>query len=251
MSLHILPCKQWLKKTTLLSSSCVWAGSSSAGLVQIHVGGCAVSELSWDDPDAGSLSPVCVCVTFNETTLKLFTHSLKTAFQEDKAQCKLKILPVLHLLRSLLIKSGHMATPCIGEGGKPTQASLTQVMNLVGSMSVRVYHRLPYGLSDSCVKYTYLLSRPSKSHPYRVPTSAPEISICIRSSVDGSGRCSSLETTCLYLDNCELPVITYISSSPPSAHTCHQWWRTGKSPTMQFTNGVNERYRSYWSTALQ
>lgn len=45
-----------------------------------HRGLHCVSELSWDDPDAGSLSPVCVCVNFNETTLKLFTHNLKTAF---------------------------------------------------------------------------------------------------------------------------------------------------------------------------
>lgn len=141
---------------------------------------CQWTQLGW--PRWLDLFLLCVSVLIS---MRPHLNSSHTALKQHSKRARLnaymlKILPVLHLLRSLLIKSGHMAAPCIGEGGKPTRASLTQVMNLVGSMSERVYHRLPSGPSDSCVKYTYLLSRPSKSHPYRVPSSAPEINICIR-----------------------------------------------------------------------
>ena len=69
---------------------------------------------------------------FSESRKWLEDHSINSDREEkqkSRSVEKMKsILPVLHLLRSLVIKSGHMATVCIGEGEKPTQASLTQVM---------------------------------------------------------------------------------------------------------------------------
>ena len=75
-------------------------------------------------------------VPYMDETLKVLKAGKYTSHTTLKQHSKrarlnvymLKILPVLHLLRSLVIKSGHMATVCIGEGEKPTQASLTQVM---------------------------------------------------------------------------------------------------------------------------
>ena len=88
-----------------------------------------VSELSWDDPD-GWISFSCVCLLIS---MRPHLNSSHTTLKQHSKRARLnvymlKILPVLHLLRSLVIKSGHMATVCIGEGEKPTQASLTQVM---------------------------------------------------------------------------------------------------------------------------
>lgn len=89
---------------------------------------CQWAQLGW--PRWLDLFLLCVSVLISMRPLLNSSH---TTLKQHSKRARLnvymlKILPVLHLLWYLLIKSGHMATPCIGEGEKPTQASLTQVM---------------------------------------------------------------------------------------------------------------------------